>query len=820
MSGPTNWSTRALDAIRQDVRVAIRQLRRAPGFAAASILTLGLGIGATTTIFSAVDSVVLRPFAWADPARVVTVFERWHDLDGSVSVGNFANWRAQSQSFSAISAEQFSPINLADAGTPERVSGGRVTSGFFRIFGVEPAMGRVFRNDEDQIGQDNVAVLSYGLWRRRFAGDPRVVNRIVRLNDIPVTIVGVMPPGFDPTASGEEVWMPLPFTAAQLAQVDEHYLTVVGLLRPGMTILRAQSDLDGIAQRLRQEYPMEDGDRGIRVASLSDTIIGSQRVRLLTVLGAVSFVLLIACANVANLLLARGTTRAHELAVRVALGARRLRLIRQLLTESVVLAMGAAVVGLIFTWFGIRLVVAAAPEGAFPRLVDTRINAAVLGFAIVISMACAVLFGLAPALRAARQDLQSTLRSGGRGLGSARDVLRGGLIVAEVALALALLDGAGLLTRSAIHLDRTPVGFDPQGVLTARVTLPPTAYAGPAHAEQTFVRINNALQHAPGVAAAAIVSHIPMGPGSSDNGLIPEGRAPVPQNAIDSHMYLVSPGYLSVMRIPLLAGREFSDHDVAGAPRAMIISHTLAERAWPGADPIGKRILCCEGSPADPMWKTIVGVAADVHSDGPALATAPEFYLPVAQAPDKAWTWIQRTMTLVVRSASANPTALTSALRGAVAAADPTLPLFDVSTMQQRIRATTAEHRFNTMLLLLLAFIGLVLAGAGIASVAAFFVSVRTHEIGVRIAMGANGRTIVAMLARQSLRPIALGLVVGLLAAFATTRFLSNSLYGVSPVDPLTAAVVIVVLIAAGALAVLLPARRAVSVDPVSVLRS
>lgn len=820
MSSQAHWSKTSMDGLRQDVQVAIRQLRRSPGFAAASILTLGLGIGATTTIFSAVDSVVLRPFAWADPARVVAVFERWHDLDGSASVGNYADWRSQSRSFSAMSAEQFSPINLADAGAPERVSGGRVTSGFFRIFGVQPLLGRVFRDDEDQAGQDNVAVLSYGLWRQRFAADPHVVNRVVRLNDTPVTIVGVMPAGFDPTASGEELWMPLPFTAAQLAQHDEHYLTVVGLLQPGVTIARAQSDLEGIAQRLSHEYPTADADRGAQVTSLSDSIIGSQRARLLTVLGAVAFVLLIACGNVANLLLARGTARAQELAVRAALGARRVRLVRQLLTESIVLAIGAVVVGLVLTWFGIRLVVAAAPAGVFPRLEETRIDGVVLAFAVGISMACAILFGLAPALRAARQDLQSVLRSGGRGLGSARDVLRGGLIVAEVALALALLDGAGLLARSAIHLDRVPVGFDAHGVLTARLTLPPQAYPEPARAEQTFVRINDALQHAPGVATAAVVSSVPMGPGRSDNGLIPEGRAPILQNAIDSRMYLISPGYLSVMRIPLVAGREFTDHDIAGNTRVVIVSRTLAERAWPGISPIGRRILCCEGSATDPRWKTVIGVAADVHSDGPALAVAPEFYLPVAQAPDQAWTWIQRTMTLVARSTAVDPTALTSSVRGAVAAVDPSLPLFDVSTMQQRIRGATAEQRFNTTLLLLLSVIGLVLAGAGIASVAAFFVSVRTHEIGVRMAMGANARTIIVLLARQSLRPIVLGLVVGLFAAFATTRFLGSSLYGVSPVDPVTAAAVVVVLLLAGAVAILLPARRAVAVDPVSVLRS
>ncbi len=821
-----SWNTfRALartraDAIRHDVQHALRQMRRAPGFTAAAVLTLGLGIGATTTIFGAVDSVVLRPFSWGDPSHVVGVFERWHDLDGNVSVGNYTDWREESHSFAATAAEQFSPINLSDGGQPERVSGGRVTSGFFRVFGVKPLLGRTFRQGDDQPGQDQNVVLSYGFWMHHFAGDSRILNSVVRLNDTPATIVGVMPRGFDPSASGEEVWVPLSFTPAQRAQYDEHFLFVAGLLRPDATIARTQGELDRIAAALRQRHPMEDGDRGVRVMPLADTIIGSQRARLLTVLGAVSFVLLIACANVANLLLARGAARSQELAIRSALGAGRNRIVGQLLTESLVLSLLAGVVGLVLTWFGIKLVIAGAPAGVFPRLEDAHIDPTILIFALVVSALCAVLFGTAPALRAAAQDVQSTLRAGGRGVAVVRDTLRSALIVGEVALALALLDGAGLLARSAIHLDRTPVGFDLSGVLTARVALPPTTYAEPEHVKQTFASIADALQRAPGIEAAAMVSHAPMGAGSSDNGLIPEGQPIAPASEINSHLYLVSPGYLSAMRIPLVAGRGFTDHDVAGAPRVMIVSRAFAERAWPGGDPIGKRVLCCEGSPTDPKWKTIIGVAGDVRSNGPSVEVAPEFYLPVAQAPDEAWKWIQRTMTLVVRSASADPSALSATLRESVRSVDPTLPLYDISTMRQSVRAVTAEHRFNTALLLVLALVGVVLAGAGIASVVAFFVSARTQEIGVRMAMGATSMAILGMLARQSFRPMIAGIGVGLVAAFATTRFLRSSLYGVSPIDPLTTVAVVAVLLLVAAIAVLVPARRAVAVDPVEVLRS
>jgi putative ABC transport system permease protein len=808
-----------VDDLRHDVSHAVRQLRRAPGFTVASVLILGLGIGATATIFGAVDSVVLRPFPWAEPSRVVAVLERWRDLDGNVSAGNYLDWRAASRSFDALSAEQFSPINLSAGSPSERVGGGRVTADFFRVFGVPPSLGRVFRPDEDEIGRSGVAVLSYGLWMRRFAGDRSIINRVIRLNDVPVTVVGIMPRGFDPTASGEELWMPLPFTPAQRAQHDEHSLLVVGRLRAGTPLTRAQAELDGIAQQLQRRYPQADGDRGIRIVQLSDTIIGGQRTRLLTVLGAVSFVLLIACSNVANLLLARGSARSQEFAVRAALGARRARLMRQLLTESVVLAMLAASVGLALTWAGLKLVVAAAPGGVFPRLESAHVDGTVLGFAVAVGALCAVLFGLAPALRAGRQDVQSTLRGGGRSLGPGRDVLRGGLIVAEVALALVLLDGAALLVRSAMNLDHTSVGFDPSGVITARVALPPTTYSDPARTEAAFARIVDALRQAPGVTAGAITSRAPMGRDASDNGLIPEGRPIGPQSAIDSRMNLISPDYLRVMHIPLVTGRTFTEADLAGAPRVMVVSRALAEQAWPGADPIGKRILCCEGSAADPRWKTVVGVVGDVRSAGPEVGVGPEFYLPMAQAPDQAWTWIQRTMTLVARSTSSDPTALMPALREAVQSVDPALPLFDVSSMRQTLRDVTAEHRFNTLLLLLLAVVGVTLAGAGIASVVAFFVSMRTHEIGVRMAMGADAGSIIILLARQSLRPLMIGLVAGLVAAFATTRLLRGSLYGVSPVDPLTSLGVVAALLAVGAIAILLPARRAIAVDPVVVMR-
>jgi putative ABC transport system permease protein len=803
----------------QDAAHAIRQLRNARAFTAGAVVTLALGIGATTAIFGAVDSVVLRPFAFAHPDRVVAPEEWWHSAAGSVSPGNFTDWRDQARAFSRMAAEQVSAANLTDGDIPERVMAGRVTSDFFPVFGVAPLIGRVFRPDDDSTGHEQVAVLSEGLWTRRFGADPAILNHPTRINGAPVIIVGVMPRSFDPFASGEELWMPLALTPAQRLQHDDHSLFVVGLLASGVTLSQARAEMDAIGRRLAQRFPQEDFERGVRVEPIADVVLGVERPRLLEILGAVSFVLLIACGNVANLLLARGAARSKEFAIRGALGARRSRIVRQLLTESLVLTGLAAVVGVGLAWLGIRIFVASAPAGLFPRLSDTRIDGTVLAFAIVIAAASAILFGLAPALRAARQDVQSTLRSDGRGTGTVRDRLRAGLVVAEIALALTLLHGAGLLVRSAVQLDRTPIGFDPAGILTARVALPASTYDTPEKVERAFGQFLSGLRADPRVRSAAVVSQAPMGAGRSSNGLVPEGATLDARSAIDAWMRIVSPGYHSAMRIPIVAGRSFTDADIAGAPRVMIVSRALAERAWPGQDPIGKRIACCEGTPQDPHWKTVVGVAGDVRSGGVTTAIYPEFYLPVSQVPPAAWDWVQRTMTLVVRANSADAAQTTALARRAVRSVDPALPLYDIATMREAITASSAEHRFDTLLLMVLATVGLLLAGAGIASVVAFFVSARTHEIGVRLALGATSPEIVGLFARQSARQVLGGVVLGSVGAITVSRLLRGSLYGVSAADPLAGVAVVLVLAAVATIATVLPALRATRVDPVRVLQ-
>jgi putative ABC transport system permease protein len=808
-----------LSELRQDAAFAIRQLLKAPAFTAVTVVTLALGIGATTAIFSAVRSVVLRAFPYEHPDRVMMVSEVWNDRDGSVSDGNFTDWYAAAKSFQAFAAERFTSFTLADRASTERVAGGHVTHEFFAVFGARPLLGRTFLPEEDQPGREQVVVLSHGLWTSRFGADRRVVGQQVQLTGRPYTIIGVMPASFDPSLSAEALWVPMAWTPERKAMHDEHHNFVVALLKPNVSREQAQSEVAGIMGVIAERYPKDAGGRSARVRPLPEVLIGDFRQRLLVTFGAVSFVLLIACGNVANLLLVRGAARQKEIAVRSALGAGRGRIVRQLLTESAVLSLVGGLAGLALAWLGVRALVASAPSG-IPRLDQTRIDPVVLTFALGLALLCSVIFGLAPALRAVRRDLQTTLREGGRGTGTARDALRTGLVIAEVTLAFTLLVGAGLLVRSALYLQRVNPGFDPNGVLVARVALPPTTYGEPAHAARTFRQIAERLQATPGVRAAAVVSQAPLGPGGGSNGLVPEGRPLGPESAIDSRLRIITPGYFAAMGVRLNRGRAFTDRDVAGTPRVMIVSEELAKRAWPGQDPIGKRIACCEGAPDDPRWKTVVGVAADVRSRGPTVDAYPEFYLPIEQVPPEAWDWIQRAMAVVVRATGSDAGSLATPLRAAVREIDPALPVYGVTTMNDALSGSIAQARFNTLLLTLLGAIGLVLAAVGIYGVVAYFVNLRTHEIGVRVALGARPRDVVRLMTWQGARPILIGMAIGILAAISTTRLLQNSVYGVSVTDPATIVAVAVALGLVGLLATLIPARRATRVDPVRALSS
>jgi putative ABC transport system permease protein len=531
----------------------------------------------------------------------------------------------------------------------------------------------------------------------------------------------------------------------------------------------------------------------------------------------VGLVLLIACANVASLLLGRGEVRAKELAIRTAIGAGGGRIVRQLLTESLVLAMGAGVLGIALAGAGVRLLVGLAPAD-IPRIGESRIDAGVLLFALSAAVACSLLFGTVPAVRAARGEPQALLRGRSPGRGPAGDRLRGWLVLGEVALALTLLVGAGLLIRSAIYLERMPVGFVTADLLTARLSLPEAVYPRPADVERAFGEVAARLAHAPGVRTAAADSAAPLGAGGGSNGLLPEGKPMASENLIDSTLHIVTPGYFETLRLPLLAGRLFSASDTRSAGRVMIVSRELARQAWGDADPIGKRIGCCEMGAGAATLKTVVGLVGDVRSRGPAAPLTPEFYLPIGQVPPDAWNWTQRSMTLVARGP--DPHLLAHAMRAAVRGVDAALPLSRMTSMDEALQGSLAEARFHTLLLLSLGLLGLLLAAVGIYGVIAYFVSSRTQEIGIRMALGATRERILSLLGRQAAAPLAGGLLVGTGGALAATRLLAGSLHGVTATDPATFTCVVLLLLAVGLLAVLIPAARATRVDPTRAIQA
>ncbi|HEV8581937.1 MAG TPA: ABC transporter permease [Thermoanaerobaculia bacterium] len=806
--------------LRQDAAFALRQLAANPGFSLIAVLTLALGIGATTAIFSAVNAVVLRPLPVQRPERLVFVFSEWRDQPSGVSVGNYTVMAAAQKVFASISAVQFSSFNLSEGEAAERALGARVTGSFFDVFGVSPAIGRVFRADEDQPGREQVVVLSHRLWSRRFGSDPAIVGRDVRLNSQPYTVLGVMPPEFDLTDTSEELWVPIAFTPERKAMFDEHYLTVVARLRDGVSRRQAEQALEPIAAELLRSHPEVNTGRRFQVDSFVDQFVGDSRTRLLVLLGAVGAVLLIACGNVANLLLARSAARARELAIRSALGAGRGRIVRQLLTECAVLALISGALGVLLALWGVRVLVTMSPPNV-PRLEQAEVDATALAFALALSLACSFIFGLIPALRAARGSVSGTLREGGRGFaGGGRDWLRSGLLSAEVALSVLLLAGAGLLIRSALELQRVRPGFDPAGVVTARIALPATEYKEAERVVATFERFAGEAGEIPGVRFAALSSQIPMGRGDSTNGLVPEGKPNAIENAVDSRLCIITPDYFRTLGIPIVRGRAFTADDRRGAQKVMIVNETLAAALFPGEDPIGRRVSCCEPGPdGGPDYKLIVGVARDLRSRGLAQEIPAEFYLPIEQAPAVAWDWVQRSMYLLART-SGNPETAVSPLRRLTAGIDPDVPLYNALTMEQRMKDSLATARFNTLLLTLLGCFGLLLAAGGIYGVAAYFVTQRTAEIGVRMALGATRRDVLRLVLWRAILPVAAGVILGLVASVAATRVLTASLVGVEPTDPLTLAAVIIVLVSTALLASAVPARRAASVDPTRALQA
>ena len=809
-----------LNALLQNLRFAARSLRKAPTLSLAVILTLAICIGATTAIFSVVYTVLFRPLPFAEPEGLLLVRTVWRDLPSSFSAGNWSDVARQQTSFSHFVPAYGESYNLSGAETPENVEGARVGADWFALLGVRPALGRDFRAEEATPGREGVVLLSHGLWQRRFGADPSVVGSEIRLDGRPHTVIGVMPASMDFTLFDEELWLPTAFSPERLAQHDEHYLTVLARLRPGVTPARGEEEMAALGRWLESNFPRENRDRTIRMSPLMEELVGDYRPRLFVLLGAVAFVLLIACANIANLLLARGAARAREISIRAAIGAGRRHLVAHALAESVVLAAAGGAIGLLAGYWGVTLLAAYGPEDV-PRLAQARVDGPVLAFALGLTALSGLVFGLAPALRTSARPPHEALKEGGRSgtRAGSRDRLRNALVVTEIALALVLLTGAGLLIRSAVALTGVNPGFDPRGVVMGRVSLPATAYATPDEVTRAFERIVERVGNIPGVASAAMVSAAPLEGGNS-NGLVPEGRPLELGSAINSLMRLATPEYFETMRIELVRGRGFTAQDRQGTPRVMVINETLAREAFPGEDAIGKRIACCEGGPdGAPGWKEVVGVARDVRAVGLDQEPMAEFYLPMLQAPAAAWTWTDRTMTLAVRAPGGEP-ALMAPLRRAIAEVDPSLPLYNLGTMQGRVMDSLAQARFSTMLLTVFGAIALVLAAIGVYGVISYGVTQRTQEIGIRMALGARHGDVLTMVVRHGMALAGLGLAAGLAAALALSGLLESLLYQVSPTDPPTFAAGLVVLSLVAVLAAALPARRAARTDPMVALRS
>jgi len=779
-------------------------------------LALALGLGANTAIFSVVKAVLLNPLPYPDSGRLVWVRESnpGGDIpDEPASEPNFNDWRTQSRSFEGLAAFANTALTMTGEGEPERVPGVAASANFFQVLGVAPALGRGFMPEEEAAGKNRVVVISDGLWRRSFGASPKALGQTLTLNGNPYTVVGVAPPDFKNPVRGQrppEMWVPLAFNFDQSRRRSD-YLSVVGRLKEGAAVEQASADLSGIAARLAQEYPATNAGWGVTVVPLHERVVGDVRPALWILMGVVGFLLLIACANVANLLLARAAVRRQEIAVRSALGARRGRLVRQLLTESLLLSFAGGGLGLLLAAWGVELLVALSP-GNIPRLDEAGLDARVLLFTFAVAVVTGGLFGLLPALSASKTDLAESLKEGGSrgstaGQGARR--LRNSLVVSEIAIAVVLLAGAGLMVRSFQSIQAVDPGFRPERVLTFDLSLPAARYKEDAQLTGFYDQLGARAAALPGVERAAVTSALPLSGGDILSFVI-EGRPELPPEKVqDAEYSTVSPEYFDVMGIRLVSGEKFTERDRAGAPAVTLISETMARKYWPGEDPVGKRINL--GDPARSPWRTVVGVVKDIRREALDKEPYPQMYSPIAQFP-------RRGLSVVAR-ASGDPLGLVPAVRRELAGLDKDLPLSNVRTMEQVLAESVARRRFQMLLIAAFAGIGLLLAAVGIYGVISYSVAQRRHEIGVRMALGARAPDILRLVVGQGLGLALAGVGVGLLAAFALTRVMSSLLYGVSATDPVTFACVSLALLGVALLACLIPARRATKVDPMVALR-
>jgi predicted permease len=808
----------------QDLRYGLRMLAKRPGFTAVAVATLALGIGANTAIFSVVNGLLLRPLPYRGASRLAIIWT--HSPGANVvqdwpSPGQYSAIKAQTDVFEDVALAQGGSVNVTGQAVPERLDAVRTSSNLLSLLGVQPILGRAFLPEDDVPGKTQTAIISYGLWQKRFGGDRDVTDRTLTLNGKSYNIVGVLPADFSlgsevmPTVGAitePDLLLSLPLSAERLnSQGDENY-DLLARLKPGATLAQAQSELNVVAGRLARNYPENYPPSrrfSFSIKPLLEQAVGDVRPALLVLFCAVGCVLLIACANVANLLLARAAIREKEIAIRTAIGAGRLRIVRQLLTESVLLSFAGGALGLLVAAWGLSALRALNP-GDIPRLQNIGMDARVLSFTFAVALLTGVLFGLAPALRAAQVDLSGTLKEGGRSLvSSTHQRLRSVLVVAEVALSLVLLVGAGLLIRSFIRVGQVEPGFAARGVLSMRSSVAGTGYAGERSAlfyQQLLERVRNL----PGVEQAGEVSVLPLGGGISWGGITIEGYQPAAgQSSIQADIRIASDGYFETMKIPLIKGRFFDEHDTKDSEKVIVIDENMARTYWPGADPIGKRLKPGSASGTGP-WFTVVGVVGNVKQYALDTDSRVAFYVPQSQEPES-------TMYLVARTS--DPTGTAAAVMKEVHALDPNVPVYEVKTMEQLLSDSLARRRFAMVALGLFALVAMILAAVGIYGVISYSVTQRTREIGIRMALGASRGDVLRMIVRQGMLLAAVGLGLGLAGALGVTRLMESLLFGVGATDPLTFIGIAVLLGGVALVACYIPARRATKVDPMAALR-